>query len=162
MSDLLDQWEVWIWMYHRTCTMKRENNVWNDRPADIKHYGNWLFLAEATTTATGLFMPDLESQRVCPTGSLHCPAGWSCEASGRARMGTGCTVVLYCAPRAESLGSHPQTGLGGWTLETKPKTINKINDCERQNPMVTFKKPNNPSAPPKKTTKMYLIITVDL
>lgn len=50
-------------------------------------------------------------------------------------MGTGCTVVLYCAPRAESLGSHPQTGLGGWTL-WRQNQKQSINDRERQMSMV--------------------------
>lgn len=65
-------------------------------------------------------------------------------------MGTGRTVVLYCAPRAESLGSHPQTGLGGWTL-WRQNQKQSINDRERQNSMVQLKK-----------TKLYSIITVDL
>lgn len=70
----------------------------------------------AAAVRTVFIMSDLGPRKVCRAGSLRCPAGCSSGASCRARMETGRTVVLYCAPITESLGSHLQTGLGGRTL----------------------------------------------
>lgn len=109
---------------------ERREKAKSQRQHKWRTFASWYFSAAIKKL---FIMPDLGSHRVCPAGSLHCPAGWSSGASGRARMETGHTVRLYCAPITESLGSHLQTGLGGLTLWRQDRNTQIQSSTESNN-----------------------------